>query len=318
MARFSSRRLLHAGVRALQTLILASAALLPAASLASTKPVLQVVASTAMLAEAVQQVGGSRVAATALMGTGVDPHIYRQTHRDIARLSRADLIIYHGLHLEAQLLPLFQDMARHKPVVALAEAVPAKLLLADDEHPDLHDPHIWMDPSLWQQVVQAARDTLTRLDPSGARAYAENAERYNQSIAAAADQTTAWLHAVPAERRVLVTAHDAFRYFGRAYGYEVLAIQGISTESEASLHQIEQLVDTLVRRRIGAVFIESSVPVQHVRALTEGAAARGHRVVIGGELYSDAMGEPGTPEGTYTGMIQHNARVIADALGGQP
>lgn len=275
---------------------------------------LEVVATTGMLADAIQNIGKDRVRVTALMGPGVDPHGYRQTHADITRLTRADIVIYHGLHLEAQLAHLLQDLARHKTVVALAEALPREQLLADEDNPEFHDPHIWMDPTLWQQLVLAARDTLISKDPAGKKTYTQNATDYVKQIADMNTRVSEMLHAVPPSGRVLVTAHDAFRYFGRAFGYEVLAIQGISTESEASLHKIEQLVQTLVQRKIPAVFVESSVPEQNVRALTEGAAARGHRVKIGGELYSDAMGLPDTPEGNYIGMIEHNARVISTAL----
>ncbi len=275
---------------------------------------LTVVATTGMLADAVGQVGGDRVQVSALMGTGVDPHTYRQIRSDVARLTRADLIIWHGLNLEAQLEKLLNDLARRKRVAALAESIPADRLLADDTQPAFRDPHVWMDPELWQIVVLAARDVLTAADPEGRATYEANAARYAAEVRAMGQRTRELLHTVPEGSRVLVTAHDAFRYFGRAYGYEVLGIQGISTESEASLHRMEELVRILVERKIGAIFVESSVSDQHIRALVEGAAARGHTLRIGGELYSDAMGEPGTPAGTYLGMIEHNARTIAEAL----
>ncbi|TKR56300.1 manganese transporter [Allopusillimonas ginsengisoli] len=282
----------------------------------ASSPALQVVATTGMLADAIREVGGTRVQVSALMGPGVDPHLYRQTHSDVTRLARADLVVYHGLNLEAQLLPLLTDLARTRSVVALAEAVPRQALLADEENPTQFDPHIWMNPSLWQHVVNAARDALISVDAKGKSHYDERAQRYNQAINAMHERTQAKLHTVPTDKRVLITAHDAFQYFGQAYGYEVLAIQGISTESEASLHQIGQLVQTIVQRNISAIFVESSVPDQSIRALVEGAAAQGHNVVIGGELYSDALGPDDTPEGTYLGMIEHNASVIANGLRG--
>ncbi len=307
------RRFFHYLPGAILALLLATSHAFASAHAASPRP-LQVVATTGMLADAVSHVGGDRVNVTALMGAGVDPHLYRQTLADAARLKNADLVIYHGLHLEAQLAELMHDLARHKPVVALAETLSKQDLLADEDHPGFYDPHVWMDPDLWQKVVLAARDALSKADPDGRPGYNARAADYLKAIQSANTRIKDMLYSVPAHHRVLVTAHDAFRYFGRAYGYEVLSIQGISTESEASLHQIEQLVSTLVQRRIPAVFVESSVPEQHVRALTEGAAARHHKLVIGGELYSDAMGRPGTPEGTYLGMIEHNARVISQAL----
>ncbi|KAA0910820.1 metal ABC transporter solute-binding protein, Zn/Mn family [Pusillimonas sp. ANT_WB101] len=275
---------------------------------------LHVVATTGMLADAIREVGGNRVKVAALLGPGVDPHLYRQTHLDVTRLARADLVVYHGLNLEAQLVPLLADLARTKPVVALAETIPREALLADEENPTLFDPHVWMNPALWQQVVNAARDALISVDPKGKNHYEQQAIRYNQAINAMYKRTQAILHTVPSEKRVLITAHDAFQYFAQAYGYEVLAVQGISTESEASLHQIGQLVQTITQRKISAIFVESSVPDQSIRALAEGAAAQGQRVVIGGELYSDALGPEGTPEGTYLGMIEHNAQIIAKGL----
>jgi len=275
---------------------------------------LKVVATTGMLGDAVREIAGERVAATALMGPGVDPHTYRQTRSDVSRLTRADLVLYHGLNLEAQLEKLLQDIGRRKPVVALAQAIPQERLLRDEEHPAYFDPHVWMDPALWRFVVEAARDALVQADPPGRSAYEAGTSRYLGELSALEQRCKALLDRVPPQSRVLVTAHDAFRYFGRANGYEVLGIQGVSTESEAGLRRVEELVDTLVTRRITAVFVETSVPEQNVRALIEGAGARGHRVAIGGELYSDAMGAPGTREGTYLGMIEHNATTIAQAL----
>lgn len=275
---------------------------------------IHVVATTGMLADAMQEVGGEFVQVTALMGSGVDPHTYRQTRSDIAALRRADLIIWHGLRLEAQLQPLLEKLSARQTVVALAQAIPTDKLLSDADNPDSFDPHVWMDPELWRLVVDAARDALIAKDPAHEPQYRDNAKRYGQAIAAMHASNRERLLSVPPEKRVLVTAHDAFRYFGRLYGYEVLGIQGISTESEASLHRIEQLVKVLVDRRINAIFVESSVSDRAMRALIEGAASRGHHVTIGGELYSDAMGKPGTREGTYIGMIEHNARTIAQAL----
>jgi manganese/zinc/iron transport system substrate-binding protein len=276
-----------------------------------------VVATTGMLADAMREIGGERVDVTALMGVGVDPHTYRQTRSDVAKLTRATLVVWHGLHLEAQLEDLFKDIARRKPVVALADTIPKARLLADEQNPQIFDPHVWMDPQLWQPVIAAARDALIQVDPAGRASYESNAGRYAQQVAAMEARVKTALGSVPADKRMLVTAHDAFRYFGRANGYEVLGIQGISTESEASLHQIEKIVGILVARKIGAIFVESSVSDQNIRALVEGAAARGHKVAIGGELYSDAMGPPGTREGTYLGMIEHNANTIAKALGAE-
>ncbi|MGI6247631.1 MAG: metal ABC transporter solute-binding protein, Zn/Mn family [Pseudochelatococcus sp.] len=278
---------------------------------------LTVVATTGMIADAVRQVGGDRVDVKALMGPGVDPHVYRQTRSDIAAMANADAVFWHGLYLEAQLEEFFHDLAKRKNVVALAESLPKDQLLPNEDYENRYDPHVWMNPRLWKGVVAAARDELIKLDPDGKAAFEANADRHLAEIDALADYSDKAFATVPEASRVLVTAHDAFNYFGKAYGYEVMGIQGISTESEAGLKQIEDLVNVLVDRKIGAIFVESSVSDRNIKALIEGAGAKGHKVVIGGELFSDAMGAPGTYEGTYIGMIDHNATVITRALDGE-
>lgn len=299
------------------TSLLGGTALLPASVRAQQTANLQVVATTGMIADAVREVGGSHVAVRALLGPGVDPHLYRQTGSDIAAAVRADAVFWHGLHLEAQMMDLFVALGRNKPVIALADRLAKADLLQKADVQDLPDPHVWMDPTLWKGVVTAARDALSAIRPDAAEDFARNAAAYAAAIDALVAYSRDVLGSVPAQSRVLVTAHDAFGYFGRAYGFDVLGVQGVSTESEAGLRQIETLIGTLVERRIGAIFVESSVSDRNVRALIEGAAARGHRVAIGGQLYSDAMGRAGTYEGTYLGMIDHNVTVIARALGGK-
>ena len=250
------------------------------------------------------------------MGPGVDPHAYRQTRSDIVAMARADLVLWHGLYLEAQLEAFLLDLAKDHDVVAVAEGLPGDVLIAHEDYETKRDPHVWMDPNLWARVVGAVREALIARDPSNAALYRENASAHMAEISDLADYARTVLATVPKESRVLVTAHDAFNYFGRAYDFDVVGIQGISTESEAGLSRIANLVDLLVERDIGAVFIETSVSGRNIRALVEGAAAEGHDVRIGGELYSDAMGQPGTYEGTYIGMIDHNVTTIARALGG--
>jgi manganese/zinc/iron transport system substrate-binding protein len=309
------RRRMLRGLAAALTLAAAGAAAVDPAPAQAPKK-LDVVATTGMIADAVRQVGGERVNVEALMGPGVDPHLYRQTRTDIVRMTRADVVVWHGLYLEAQLEEFFTGLAKRKKVVALAERLDKARLLEHEEYKGRFDPHVWMDPKLWRDVVIAAREALSDLDPAGKPVFEASAARHLAEI----DRLTAYservLASVPTAARVLVTAHDAFNYFGRAYGFEVLGIQGISTESEAGLKQIEALVTTLVERKVKAVFVESSVADRNVKALIEGAAARGWTVEIGGELYSDAMGESGSYEGTYIGMIDHNVSTIARALGG--
>ena len=292
---------------------LAVAATLPLAAWAEAP--LKVVATTGMIADAVRQVGGDQVEVKGLMGPGVDPHAYRQTRSDIVAMTRADLVLWHGLYLEAQMEDFFEDLGRKQTVVAVAESIDKSKLRAHDDYADKYDPHIWMSPALWGEVVAEIQATLTAARPESADLFAANAEAHLaelQALAAYAEQS---LTAVPEESRVLLTAHDAFGYFGAAYGYEVMGVQGISTQSEAGLNRIGELVDTLVDRQLTAVFVESSVSDRSMRALIEGAAAKGHEVSVGGELFSDAMGVDGTYEGTYVGMLDHNITVIAGALG---
>lgn len=306
-----TRRLLLSALVAVASVIA-----LPGAAPARADAPLTVVTTTGMIADAARRVGGDLVNVRALMGPGVDPHGYRQTRTDIVALAQADLVLWHGLYLEAQLQPFLNDLARDRPVVAVADGLPADRLLTSEDYPDRADPHVWMDPRLWALVVDAVRAALTDVAPDHADVFAANAAAHVAELEALHAYGDTVLGSVPEQARVLITAHDAFAYFGQAYGFEVLGIQGISTESEAGLQRVSDLVDMIVERGIGAVFVETSVSDRNIRALIEGAAAQGHAVVIGGELFSDAMGPDGTYEGTYIGMIDHNLTVIAGALGG--
>jgi manganese/zinc/iron transport system substrate-binding protein len=264
-----------------------------------------------MIADAARRISGHPV--VGLMGPGLDPHGHRPTRSDILSLSRADLVLWHGLNLEAQFVRLFADLSATRPVIAVAEGIDPAQLLAEPEYPDRPDPHIWFDPALWSQVTAVIERAVSPFAPDAALA----GQSYRDEIAVVAAYATEVLATIPPEARVLITAHDAFSYFGRAYGIEVMGIQGISTESEAGLSRISELVNMLVSRKIPAVFVESSVSDRSIRALIEGAAAQGHQVAIGGELFSDAMGPDGSYEGTYLGMFDHNVTTIARALGGR-
>lgn len=299
----------------LSLILLSSLGLWSATALAEAR--LQLVATTGMIADALREVGGDRVDVRGLMGPGVDPHLYRQTRSDITAMTRADAVFWNGLYLEAQLEEFLDRLGQRKPVIAVGEAVPPEVRRADEAYPDQPDPHVWMDPGRWRYAVEAIRDALTELDPDHAEAYAARTATYLAQLEALEAYAREVLESVPEESRVLVTAHDAFGYFGDAYDFEVLGIQGFSTESEAGLARIESLVAQLVERRIGAIFIESSVSDRNVMALVEGAAAREHEVRIGGELFSDAMGPVDSYEGTWLGMLDHNVSLIAQALGGE-
>ena len=295
---------------------LAAALLLPGAARADDKRPL-IVATTGMVADLVRAVAGDRAEVEALMGEGVDPHLFKPARSDTVRLLRADAVFISGLHLEGKMTGAFDRLRESgKPVVALGDAVPKDRLLSPPEFEGAHDPHIWMDVGIWAQTLPAIRDGLTRLDPAGAETYARNADTYGAALTRLDTYARRILSSIPEKARVLVTAHDAFNYLGRAYGIEVRGIQGISTESEAGLRIIEELAALLADRGVPAVFPETSVSDRNVRALVEGAAARGRQVTLGGALFSDAMGAPGSYEGTYIGMIDHNVTTIARALGG--
>lgn len=271
-----------------------------------------VACTTGMVADLVRHVGGDRVTVTQIMGEGVDPHLYKASPGDVSLLSGADAIFYSGLHLEGKMADVFVRLARRKPTFAVTEYFPDARVI--DTADGATDPHAWFDVSLWREAAGVVRDALAAFDPPYAAEYRGRADAYQAELAKLHDYAKTQLATIPKERRVLVTAHDAFRYFGRAYDIEVKGIQGISTESEAGVKEVNALVDFLATRKIRAVFVESSVSDKNVRALLEGCQARGHAVVVGGELFSDAMGKAGTPEGTYVGMVRHNVDVIVKAL----
>ncbi len=284
---------------------------------AQSTETLSIVATTSMIADAAKEVGGDLVKVRALMGAGVDPHAYRQTRSDIVDMTKADLVLWNGHYLEAQMEEFLLGLTKENNVVAVAEAIPSNLLLGSEDYKGRNDPHIWMNVNLWSRVVVAVRDALVAVDTDNADIYRTNANAYLRQLSELANYVVGVLSTVPPESRVVVSAHDAFNYFGSAYGFEPVGIQGVSTESEAGLKRVGEMVDMLVSRNIGAVFVETSVSDRNMKALIEGAKARGHKVMVGGELFSDAMGEPGTYRGTYIGMLDSNATTIANALGGK-
>jgi manganese/zinc/iron transport system substrate-binding protein len=265
-----------------------------------------------MVADLVNNIGAGHVEITTLMGAGVDPHLYKASPADVTALQRADIIFYSGLHLEGKLSEILERMHDRKPTVAVAEVI-AENNIRRDEH-GAADPHVWFDVALWSVASGAVLDALAAFDPPHAEEYQKNAEEYQFKLAELHAEVTDALKTIPAERRVLVTAHDAFHYFGDEYGVEVRAIQGISTDSEAGVKQVKELVDFLAERKIKAVFVETSVAEENIKSLVEGCQARGHDVKIGGTLFSDAMGDAGTPEGTYEGMVRANVKTIVEAL----
>ncbi|MCE9606350.1 MAG: zinc ABC transporter substrate-binding protein [Planctomycetia bacterium] len=273
---------------------------------------IRAVCTTGMVADIVRRVGGGWVDVTQLMGEGIDPHLFKATPGVISSLAGADAIFYSGLHLEGRMTDVFENMANRRPVTAITSTIPVDKLIPLGG--DSYDPHVWFDVGLWSSTIESVRKFLGEFDPAHVADYDAQAAAYRTELAALDLQCRKQLEAIPKEFRVLITAHDAFHYFGRAYDVEVKAIQGVSTDTEAGLREINALVDFIVARKIKAVFIEASVSDRNVRNLLEGCQSQGHEVRIGGELFSDSMGKPGTPEGTYAGMVHHNVAVIVGAL----
>ncbi len=276
--------------------------------------VVRVVTTTGMITDAVRRVGGDKVEVTGLMGAGVDPHLYRASEGDVQRLAAAEMIFYNGLHLEAAMGEVLQRIGSQKKVVAVAEAIDRIRLLAPPEFQGSFDPHVWFDVEMWMRVVERVRDALVEFDAANASVYQANADRYINELRELHKYVLQQAERVPRAQRVLVTAHDAFNYFGRTYGFEVHGLQGINTATEAGTADVQGLAQFIAERRIPAIFVESSIPRRNVEAVQAAVRARGFETVIGGELYSDAMGNPGTPQGTYTGMVRHNIDTIVGAL----
>jgi manganese/zinc/iron transport system substrate-binding protein len=278
---------------------------------------IKVAATVGMVGDIVKEVAGERAEVTTIIGAGVDPHVYNPTRGDVTALLRSDMIFYSGLLLEGQMGDVLEKVSRKRPVIAVTERLKTDYLIHDDTT-NHNDPHVWMDVSGWIKAVDVVSAALEAFDPPNEGTYRKNASRYLEQLQALDAYAKTAIAAIPDQQRILITAHDAFSYMGRAYGLAVMGIQGLSTESEAGLKDINRIVDMLVEKKIPAVFVETSVSDKNVKALVEGAASRGHTVVIGGELFSDAMGPPGTYEGTYIGMIDHNVTIISRALGGEP
>ncbi len=279
----------------------------------------QIVATIGMVTDIVRQVAGDRANVTGLMGEGVDPHLYQPTRDDVIKLRNADVIFYAGLHLEANdMRSLFTQQAESgKPVFAVTDNISRGYLHSPPEFEGHFDPHIWGDIAAWGLCVEYIARALSAYDPQGEETYTKNAKAYQAELAELAEYAAKSIGSIPEEKRVLITAHDAFSYFSCAYQIPVKSAQGISTESEAGVNDVNGLVDLIVARKIQAIFVESSVNQKNMLAIIEGAKDRGQDVTVGGELYSDAMGPAGTYEGTYIGMMDHNITTITRALGGE-
>ena len=275
---------------------------------------LKVVSTTGMIHDCVLNIAKDKVELAVLMGPGVDPHLYKATENDVLTLARADIIFYNGLHLEAKLGDVLDKMSDSATVVAVSDSINKNSLRMPKEFEGFYDPHIWFDVRLWLLVVDMVEKTLIQVDKANKAFYEQNAMEYRRKLNTLDADIISHLKMVPDSQRVLVTAHDAFGYFGDAYGFEVYALQGISTQSEAAIYDVDHLASFIANRKIPAIFVESSISKRYVLSVQEAVKSKGWQVKIGGELFSDALGDFNTPEGTYIGMMKHNVKTIVEQL----
>lgn len=272
---------------------------------------IKIVTTIAQIGNPLSVIGGDRVEVESLMGPSVDPHLYNATHSDITKIEKADLVFYNGLNLEANMVEIFNKIGKTKPVLAVGETISEELLLYDEDNNI--DPHIWFDIDLWKQAIEAAVEELKEYDPDEAEFFEENKQAYFAELDELKKEAEKLLE-IPESKRILVTAHDAFGYFGNAYDMKVVGLQGLSTDSEIGVSDIQETIDIVAEYQVPAVFVESSISEDSINAVIEGAKSKGIDLALGGELFSDAMGEAGTEEGTYIGMYRHNVNTIYGAL----
>jgi len=276
---------------------------------------LQVVTTTTMITDLVKHIGGDKIEVEGLMGAGVDPHLYKASEGDVGKLFNADVIVYNGLHLEGKLEEVFEKMRyQNKTTIAVADAIDKSTLIGSEYFASNYDPHIWFTIANWEVITSYLVAKLAALDAKNATYYQENGAKYLQELAALKTTITQKINELPAEKRILVTAHDAFNYFGKAFDFKVVGLQGLSTATEAGVKDVQKMAKFIEENGVKAIFVESSVPKRTVEALQEAVRAKGKEVVIGGTLFSDALGNAGTVEGTYIGMYKHNVNTIVNAL----
>jgi manganese/zinc/iron transport system substrate-binding protein len=275
---------------------------------------MKIVTTTGMIKDAVEHVVGDKAEVIALMGPGVDPHLYKATQGDLGKLTNADIVFYNGLHLEGKMGEVLEKLGHRKPVISVAHAIPDSLYREAPGFQGAYDPHIWFNVKLWEYSVTAVLEYMQKHDPDNIEFYSSNATRYKLQMDSLHQQVRQSIQEIPEQQRVLITAHDAFGYFGEAYGIEVRGLQGISTVSDFGLKDVTDLVNFIIARKIKAIFVETSVSQKSINAVVEGCQQKGWDVKIGGSLYSDAMGAEGTPDGTYLGMVSANVQTIVNAL----
>jgi manganese/zinc/iron transport system substrate-binding protein len=276
---------------------------------------LQVVTTTTMITDLVKNIGGDKIDIQGLMGAGVDPHLYKASEGDVSKLFNADVIVYNGLHLEGKLEDVFEKMRQQdKKTIAASDAINTATLIGSEYFASNYDPHIWFDITNWEIITQYITDKLCEFDAENAATYKKNGANYLKTLASLKTTITEQVNSLPIEKRILVTAHDAFNYFGKEFQFNVVGLQGLSTATEAGVKDVQRLANFIEEKNVKAIFVESSVPKRTVEALQEAVRAKGKEVVIGGTLYSDALGSKGTAEETYVGMYKHNVNIIVNSL----
>ncbi len=283
-----------------------------------TKPTnekLNIVTTTSMITDLVKNIGGNAINLKGLMGSGVDPHLYKASEGDVSKLVNADIIFYNGLHLEGKLVEVFEKMgSKTKTPIALGEHLDKSTLIGSDYFASNYDPHVWFNIEYFKLFAKKVTEVLSKKDPKNAVNYIENEKNYLMELEVLQTEIKAIIELLPEEKRILVTAHDAFNYFGKNYGFEVVGLQGLSTATEAGVQDVQKLAAFIIEKKVKAIFVESSVPKRTIEALQAAVKSKGHEVVIGGTLFSDALGNAGTIEGTYIGMFKYNVNTIVNAL----
>lgn len=276
---------------------------------------LNIVTTTTMITDLVTHIGGDKLNIKGLMGTGVDPHLYKASEGDVSKLANADLIFYGGLHLEGKLVEVFEKMeSQNIKTIAVSDALDTKTLIGSEYFASNYDPHIWFDVNNWELITNFVVQKLSEANPENKAFFEENGKTYIEELKALDAEIKSIISTLPEEKRILVTAHDAFNYFGQAYGFEVVGLQGLSTATEAGVQDVQNLATFIINKNVKAVFVESSVPKRTIEALQAAVNSKNHNVEIGGTLYSDALGNAGTPEGSYIGMFRYNVNTIVNAL----
>lgn len=281
----------------------------------ANKEKLNVVTTTTMITDMVKNIGGDAIAVQGLMGSGVDPHLYKASEGDVSKLFNADVVFYSGLHLEGKLVEVFEKMERRNAkTYAIAEILDKNKLIGSEYFASNYDPHVWFDIDFWKEMTVFTTEKLKELDPTNTQLFEENSKIYVQQLDALQTEVKERINSLPKEKRILVTAHDAFNYFGKAFHFQVVGLQGLSTATEAGVQDVQKLAKFIIEKDVKAIFVESSVPKRTIEALQASVRSKNHEVSIGGTLYSDALGSSGTVEGTYLGMFRYNVTTMVNAL----